>query len=603
MAARFVTLGLLLAVAGGLLWLAWRDDLASRPRLESGLLYPGLEPTTVTSLHMLLVHGQTLDLERDVGGPWRITHPTQEVARDDLVGVLLDDLARAQVLAVEQEGLVLRPEDVGLEPPRHLIRFGGDGWSETLLVGDVESLGRMVYARRAGDVDVVLATRNIASMLQYNGQDFVDTRLLRGLRGTHDFVRIANDAGVGLLARRRAGRWGIEEPLAVRADQGAVASLARLLESIDVDSVAFPRPTSSDFHAAGLPDRAQFLRGDLAGATYVQLGAVGQEPVGFVAQVAERQRGGRALVTRDDFAKILAVDVEALAALDRPFAHYRDRRVMPPLRERTHRLRLERGEEVVLDIARDGAGRWTFSAPEALAGAPVEARLVDGSSPLTRLFARVDGLQASGFADVLPDARLGRLVVGWDRAGERRDDVVEFAPRGDEVLARSSERPDEVLVLEAEPVRELLAPLTGSRLRSTSPVDVPLPAIRGAHLAGPAFEAGLQVRPDGVEGDDAWGRRFGLVRDVATVLQGLAWVPARGDDLARWRWTLELFGAQAEALGTVSVRLPLPDEPAEVQGRPAARIRWSGAPDLELVVDRSWWDRFEALTTEPARSP
>lgn len=603
MASRFVTLGLLLAVAGGLLWLGWRDDRARVPRLESGLLYPGLDPARVTSLHLQLVHGQALDLERDLGGPWRITHPTEEIARDDLVGALLENLARAQVLAVEQEALVLRPEDVGLEPPQHVIRFGGDGWSETLLIGEVESLGRSVYARRAGDPDVVLATRNVASLLQYNGQDFVDTRLLRGLRGAHDFVRIATDAGVGLLARRRAGRWIIEEPLVVRADQGAVASLARLLESIEVKSVAFPRPTSTDFHAAGLPDRAQFLRGDLAGATHVQLGSVGQAPVGFVAQVAERQRGARALVTRDDFGKILAVDVEALMALDRPLAHYRDTRVMPPLRERAHRLRLERGDEVVLDIARDEAGRWTFSAPEALAGAPVEARLVDGSSPLTRLFARVDGLQATGFAEALPDERLGRLVVGWERAGERRDDVIEFAPRGDEVLARSSERPDEVLVLDAQPVRELLSPLTGSRLRSTSPVDVPLAAIRGARVTGPSFEARLAVRPDGVEGDDAWGRRFGLVRDVATVLQGLEWVPAREDGLARWPWTLELLGADAAPLGTLATRLPLPDEPAEVQGRPAARLRWSGVPGLELVVDRSWWDRFEALATDPARSP
>lgn len=602
MKARFVTLLLLLAVAGGLTWVAWRDEQTSRPSVAGGMLYPGLDTGAITSLHLQLVHGQTLDLERDPGGPWRITHPTDEIARDDLVAVLLDNLARAQVLTVEQQGPAVAPEDVGLEPPEHVIRFGGEGWSETLLLGEVESLGRMVYARRAGDVGIVLATRNLVSLLKYNGQDFVDTRALRGLRGTHDLVRIESAVGVHLLARREAGRWVIEEPIAARADQGAVSSLARRLASITVEGVAFPRPTSSDFHAAGLPTRADFLRGDLAGATYLQLGAVGQEPVGLLAQAGARQSGRHALVTRDDFAKILRVEAETLAALDRPLAHYRSKRVLPPVRERARRLRIEGPDGVVLDIRRDGTGRWTFHEPEALEGRLVEARLVDGSSPLTRLFSRVDGLEAVGFTEALPDARLGRLVVEWDRAGEQRTDVVELAPHGERVAARSSERPEEVLLLERGPVEELLARITGRRLRSTSPVDLPLGAVRRAHLRGPDFEATLGIEPDGgTTGDDAWGRRFGLVSDVVTRLQGIEWVPARDDDLARWSWDLVLEGEGGEVLGRLEARRPLPDEPAEVQGRAASRLRWSGVPGMELVADRSWWDRFDALRKDPQR--
>ena len=102
--SRLLTLLVLALLAGGVFVYARRADLVARPRPLSGALYPGLDVSAVDSLYVTLRDGYDLRFERQPGGRWRITQPSQDEARQELVEVILDNLARAQVEPVEAPG-------------------------------------------------------------------------------------------------------------------------------------------------------------------------------------------------------------------------------------------------------------------------------------------------------------------------------------------------------------------------------------------------------------------------------------------------------------------------------------------------------------------
>jgi hypothetical protein len=582
MRSRLLTLLLMASGAVALLLYARREDALNRPLPSTGLLYPGLDRSAITRLYISLRGGQDLQFEREPGSVWRITEPGAEYARQEFVDVILGNLVDAQVQPVEQANDTVRAEDVGLEPPKHIIRFGNGAREETLLLGEVEPLGRMVYARRQGHSNIVLATRNLVTLLQGNADDFVDTTLLRGLAGPVDMIRVVSPQGVRLDARRTGDRWTVLQPEPAMGDDGKLSTLVRALGFVRHDDVLISRPTRTQLHRLGLPDDEEIAQDILREATRIELGAPGEQPV-----VAWLESGWEDSPT----------DGVAARRAGSPKRH-----LLPPIAERAEALRFTRDGTTTLAIRRGKDGRWLFEEPAHLAGEPVEAERVAGHSVLGDLLSRLDAVEAIGFCEAPTAEPIAQMSVEWTRAGTTTTDRVRFfepTPQG--VPCTSSERPAEGLLV-AESALQPFEPIQAELLRSTRPLEVDPEAWARLVIEHPGGAPWTLVRRDSDgqwEGDDEWARRIAVAHDMLRGPRGLRWEPARGG--ARHAFRVRFEEADGQVLADLALRRSEPDEELEVLGIPVVRASVAGRPGVELVVAREWIERIEELSRPPER--
>ncbi len=612
MISRALTLLFLVLAAFLLYQFALKQDELSALPTEAGLLHPGLEPAAITELYLKLSSGQDLQFGREPGGFWEITEPGRELARQERVAVVLDNLARAEVTPVETDGSTLDLGVIGLDPPRNMIRYGDGVGSTTLLLGDLDPFGRSLYARRAGVPGVFLVTRNLTTLLQDHAGVWVDPALFRGLRGRITRVRVDRPDGVVVDARWDGAVWTLADPQGVLADADRIARFARSLQFVEQLRVANSQVSPVTLHGHGLPTKQEVEAGDMRGATRILLEGEGnQAPViaylasDFLEDVAE------VAAVRGDFGKVVMVDRGALSMATNAPDFFRARRVVPPVRDRARSVRLVRQDEVLLDIRRDRAGQWSFHAPDRLAGEPVEARRIEGRSPLSAWLGEIDTLEAAAFGTTAPGGEpWAVLTVTWDQAGRERTDRIEFfAETAGRIPAVSSERPGEVLLLPGG-AASLVDPFQADRLRLLSPVSVSVDEWKGLVLSIPGRAEPFVLRHDGADwqGDDTLQRRravgFGV---IASGFRGLAWEPARAD--ASYTHRIILLGEGNEVLADLELRRPADDEESESFGMPAARARVSGYPGVELVVGAAAWidpldDLLErAERTEPGAAP
>ena len=603
--SRLLTLAVLALLAGGVYLYAKRADLVGQPRPLSGALYPGFDATAVDSLHVTLRDGYDLRFERQPGGRWLITEPTRDEARQELVELILDNLSRAQVEPVEAPGEPLRAEAVGLEPPRHLIRFGVGGREQTLLLGDVEPLGRMLYARRSGDDRIVLATRNLVTVLEGHAGDFVDPALIRGLSGPVTSLLVRDGGEVRLDARRAGGRWMLHLPDPVLADENRVAGLVRSIAFARSERTLEPSVASASAHALGLPDEAERAAGDDRGAMRVSLGTDGAPPVSAWLAAGWRQSGDEYVpAVRAGPSKVLGIPRPALNGLLNEPAFFRERRVLQPVSESARSVRVEQGGETLLDIRQGSDSRWTFHAPERLAGELVESERIAGHSVLSEFLAHIDALEAVDFTawpGGEPDAS---LIVGSSRGGGEVIDRVDFVSTPAGVVARSSERLTEGLRIDAQACEPLLEPTLPDRLRSTRAIRVDQEAWSRLVLVSPAAGTRVVERSAAGDwtGDDQWNRGFAIGADLLKGFRGLQWRPApAGAAAADYRWEVRFEDGQGRTLAALRMREPAGDEEREIWGVPVVRAAVEGYAGVELLVAREWIERLDALARPPQR--
>jgi len=609
MRSRLATLALLALLAWLLFEFGREQDRRVEPLATGGLLLPGFEPAAVDYVSMSFRTGHVIDIERDRGGPWRITYPTEELAQAEYVEVVLDNVARAKVLPIEEQGATIRAEDVGLEPPDYTLVVGHGDDRLTLFIGERDAFGKGVYARIAGYDDIVLTTPNLLTMHeQFRAEDYVDKHLLRGLRGAVTHVRVEKPEGVVIDAVRAGDRWSIREPEPVLADSARVLQLVRSLQFVTQKEVKAIDPPDSMLAELGLPNADQVARGDWADAMLVQLGNETEAPARVFFEENWYSSSEGCYAIREDLHKLLLVDRKSVNLLGNGPEFFRERRVLPSVGERAGMVRVEVGGEARLDIRRNELDAWTFRAPERLAGQPVESRRELGRSSLSDFLARIDDLVAVAFTDPPEGEPDARLIVGWTWAGRDRTDRVDlFGVDGERIVAHTSERPTEGLVLDADPVRALLAPITADLLRSLSPTDVEADDCRAMRIHLPRLDEPLVIRRDGEDasaswvGDDEWGRRLGLGLDVLRHLRGTEWRVARDD--AEYPWRLEYVGWDGQVLRTFALRRPEADEEQEALGEPIVLASWSGVPGLELAVSPDWIELFAVLTRPQEREP
>lgn len=613
MRSRLATLVILALLAFFLYRFAVEEDLNAAPPNVGGVVFPGLEIRDIDFVSMRFRTLETLDLRREPQGPWMITHPTDEVAQKEFVEVLVRNLADAKFLPVGDEGTDIDPEAVGLGKRAKSITFGRGESRTTILIGQRNPVGPGVFAQILGTPHVVLVTENLDTMLEhFRAQDYVDKHLLRGLEGAIRGVRVESPDGVLLDARLDGDHWSLLEPVPARADNGRISTLVRSLRFVEQIYPIDIDPVDSELRDLGLPTAEQVAEDDWAQSTMIELSAAGLEPSRvFLQEGWDEGPEAEILAVRSDLRKILVIDRRELNLLRNEPEFFRDRRVMPPIRDRARRVRIDVGDEVRLDISQDDRGLWTFTSPERLAGIALDSARVDGFSLVSEFLGDIDSLEVAAFDDAGLAERAGedslaKIRVDWNWAGKDRSDVLSlYELDGEDILAWASDRPQEGLLLAPE-VLELLDPGLPDRLRTLSPLAVPEERWGALEIHLPELEQPLGVhRPDASvpwQGDDAWGRRYGLGHDLLRGFRGLRWQQATAlDEAAGYPWRVVFRDFDGAELGTLSLRTVRPGEPQEVLGQPVVVARWSGVPHMELFVNAALLERIVALTAPQGR--
>jgi len=613
MRSRLVTVLILALLALFLFKFAADEDLASEPPVTGGVLFPGLETADVDFISMKFRTQHVLDIQREPQGPWLITHPTDELAQKEYVEVVVRNLANAKALPVGEQGAEIDPEKVGLGKFAKSITFGRGAARSTILIGDRNPVGPGVFARMQGSPHVLLVTENLDTMLEhFRAQDYVDKHLLRGLEGYVRKVRIESPDGVLVDAVLDGDGWTLTEPALARADNGRLSTLVRSLRFIEQVYPIDLDPVDSELRKLGFPTADQVAAGDWAESTAIELSGAGQEPSRvFLMKDWEESPDANIFAIRNDLRKVLVIDRRELNLLLNKPEFFRDRRVIPPIRDRARRVRIDVGDDVLLDVAQDRQGRWIYSAPERLRGLSLDSQRVNGFSLASEFLGYLDDLTVEGFDDSAVsseevDEPLAVIRIDWNWAGSDRSDRISlYDLEGSEIRARVSGRPTEGLLMNAE-VLDLLDPGLPDRLRSLTPLAVKEDDWGALDIFLPDISEPLHVERPGPSaawiGDDEWGRRFGLGLDLQRGFRGLRWQPASEPyDATNFPWRVVFRDFAGEELGTLSFRAVRPHEPPEVLGTPVVVARWSGVKGMELFVDAAVLERVTALSAAQGR--
>lgn len=605
MASRIATLLVLLGLAWWLFDFAQAEDDRYEPPRLGGPLFPGLETRDVDFVSLSFRTGHVVDIVREPGGPWLITYPTAELAQAEFVERVIENLATATVIPIEDQAGPMDPAAVGLEKTPYSVTIGIGGARRTVLIGDMEVFGKGIYARLEGSDEIIMTSPALRTMVeQFRAEDYVDKHLFRGLRGSIDSIRIERPDGVLLDSLFEGNEWTIRAPVASRADGNRVPTLVRGLQFIQQVLVAAVDPEDSMLAELGLPNRRQIDAGDWADSMMIQLRAPGEKPARVFFESRWRERDDACYAIRDDLHKLLEIDRNTLNLLSNGPEFFRERRVLPPVRERATSFRIALGAETSLDIRRDRQARWFFEAPERLAGIEVDTRRVEGRSSLSDFLTLVDGLSVSGFCEIPGGDPEASIRVGWNWAGRDRSDSIELFDLTAPLLrARSSFRPNEGLLLSRD-VMALLEPFVPDEIRSLQPLE-----IREADWARLEIHLPGQERPLSVsraanaahwEGDDEWGRRFGLGLQMSQSFFGYVW--RREREGAEYPWRVVFLDGEGQQLAAVRLRRTAADESREALGVPVDVAAIDGVDGAVMLVPEFWLAQIEALTRAQGRT-
>jgi len=604
MASRIATLLIMLCLALWLFDFARGEDDRYEPPQLGGPLFPGLETRDVDFVSMSFRTGHVVDIRREPGGPWRIVYPTDELAQAEFVERVVENLAEARVIPIEGQTGPLDPEVVGLKDSPFSVTFGISGVRRTVLIGDVEVFGKGIYARVEGSKEIILTSPALRTMVeQFRAEDYVDKHLLRGLRGSVDAIRVERPDGVVIDARIDGNEWTIRAPVASRADSSRVPTLVRGLQFIQQVLVAAVDPDDSILEQLGLPNERQVAAGDWADSMMVQLSAPGEKPARVFVERDWMERADACYAIRDDLHKLLEIERNALNLLVNGPEFFRERRVLPPVREHTRNFRIERDGQVGLDIRRDQQARWFFEAPIRLKGIEVDSRRIEGRSSLSDFLTRVDGVSVVGFCEAPEGEPEAVLRVGWKWAGRDRFDKIELFDLDQSVLrARSSFRPGEGLLLAAR-VLELFDPFVADEIRSLQPLEVDLMAWSRLEIHLPELAEPLTVNRSAQgprwQGDDQWGRRFGMGLQMAESFFGYVWRPESPG--ASYPWRVVYLDASGNELAVVRLRHPEPDEQQEALGVPIDVAAVEGVDGAIMLIPDFWLAGIISLTSPQGR--
>ena len=350
------TLLLLVAVllAGGALWyLEGRKEWDELRRREAARMLR-VHPERVQ--RVVFDTGDRLIDCRIVDGIWRVIHPVDARADAGEMDRILTALSRVEKSEVisprDRRELGLSLQDFGLERPRARIEWEDDLGRRALLIGRNAPVGEMVYVMKEGAEDIFSVSSRLLTIMPESALALRDRILFHGDPRRAYRLEIRRAGGFLQVVKSEDGTWRLQQPIAARADRGAVRQLIdRIFEWRIEDFVA---DAISDATVYGLDDAATqvtvYTEGKESGQT-VLLGSARDQQNGFVYA---RRRDGQSVFSVPghtlDEARVRPNDL-------------RDRALLTMKPQDVGSIEIQRGEHA-LRLSRDTNAQWKIRRPK-----------------------------------------------------------------------------------------------------------------------------------------------------------------------------------------------------------------------------------------------
>ncbi len=322
--------------------------------------------------------GETLTLERDEAGPWRLVSPVQAAADDYEAGALVDALASLRIeRVVETEAK--DPAAYGIPAMEASLWVKGQDAPVRLLVGMENPLDKSLFAQRGDDPRVVLLASSLKTTLDKTVFDFRQKDVFKFTTADVRTVKVRAGAVVWQAARRDGG-WFLESPVAALAAGGRIDALLDSLSGIRAKEFVAEEKGPGVLEKYGLAEPGYEIALSLpAAAQEIVFGLHGD--------------GEAAYATTSLSTKVVAFDgTTLLADLDRKVDELREKKVSDFYAWDARRISVKRaGLELV--AVREKAGeedKWHLEpAPKEEA----DRAKVEG------LIRKIEGLEAASFID------------------------------------------------------------------------------------------------------------------------------------------------------------------------------------------------------------
>lgn len=337
-----------------------------------------------------LVKGaETLTLERDGTGPWRLTLPIQASADESEAASLVDALASLRIeRVVEKEAK--DPKAYGIPTTEISLWVQGKDAPVRLLVGMENPLDQSLFAKREGDPRIVLLASTLKTTLEKKVFDFRQKDVFKFTVADARAVRVKAKNAAWQAAKEEAG-WFFKSPVSSLAAKGKIDSLLESLSSLRAKAFVAETRSPAALKEFGL-DKPEY-------EVALSLPTAGQELVFALHKKGETQYATTSLST-----KIISFDgTTLLADLDRKVDELREKKVADFYSWDADRVALKR-DGVEIAAVKQKAGdtdKWILEGP---------AKAEADRTRVEDFLRKIEGLEAASFVDSpgpLPSYGLG----------------------------------------------------------------------------------------------------------------------------------------------------------------------------------------------------
>ncbi len=255
---------------------------------------------------------ETIVIERDGAGAWRLTSPLEAPADDAEVTGFVGSLAPLHIERVVEK-VVGDPAAYEIPKTEVSLWVKDKDVPVRLLVGMENPLDKTLFAKRADDPRLVLLASTLKPSLEKTVFDFrlKDVFKFAAEEVTGIRVRAKN---VAWTARREETGWKLESPVAALAAKGKLDSLLEALASLKAKSFITEEKTAAVLGSYGLAKPDYEVALSLPGADREIVFALGKQ--------GEAQYATTSLST-----KVVSFEGTLLADLDRKVDEIREKKV------------------------------------------------------------------------------------------------------------------------------------------------------------------------------------------------------------------------------------------------------------------------------------
>jgi len=174
---------------------------------------------------------------------WRIASPVQAPADASTILRMLDTLSSVRksevITAEEQQSLQIDPAQYGFFSPRAQLSVDDGIAPFTVLIGRDAPGGKSMYLKRADMPDIIVANRDLLSVLPASVLDLRDRRLFSGQPGRVRRLEWTTRDQAFHASRNAEDQWNMDRPVQARASGSAIRQwLERIFEFRVLDFVA-----------------------------------------------------------------------------------------------------------------------------------------------------------------------------------------------------------------------------------------------------------------------------------------------------------------------------------------------------------------------------